>query len=158
MNRDLDYGDGHPTNQLEKLSRWGVFTESLPKPASELPRLARPSDNDAPVEDRARAYLHANCSHCHRLWGGGLADFSLPADVPLEKTGTVNVKVTRGDHGITEAKVVAPGDPAHSMLLHRMELTGLGRMPHVASNKLDDEGIALIRDWIRGLKAPTTTK
>jgi hypothetical protein len=40
MNRDFDYGDGHPTNQLETLSRWGVFTEPLPKPASELPRLA----------------------------------------------------------------------------------------------------------------------
>jgi mono/diheme cytochrome c family protein len=157
MNRDFDHGDGHPANQLEKLSQWGVFTRPLPAPPAELPHLARPEDRKAPLEDRARAYLHANCSHCHRLWGGGLADFSLPADVPLAKTGIINTAVTRGDHGISGAKIVVPGDAAHSMLLHRMELTGLGRMPHVASHKLDDEGIALIREWISTLKQPASS-
>jgi hypothetical protein len=37
------------------------------------------------------------------------------------------------------------------MLLHRMELTGLGRMPHVASSVIDAEGVKLIREWIESM-------
>ena len=37
------------------------------------------------------------------------------------------------------------------MIYHRMSLTGLGRMPHVASSVVDKEAVALIAEWIRGL-------
>ena len=37
------------------------------------------------------------------------------------------------------------------MILNRMERMGLGRMPHVASNVIDKEAVALIRKWIKGL-------
>ena len=30
-----------------------------------------------------------------------------------------------------------------------MNKIGLGRMPHVASNVIDAEGVALIREWIQ---------
>jgi hypothetical protein len=50
LNRDFDHGDGHPANQLEKLSKWGVFTQPLPAPPAELPHLARPEDRKAPLK------------------------------------------------------------------------------------------------------------
>jgi len=43
----------------------------LPRPASALPRMADPHDEHAPLAARARAYLHANCAHCHVRNGGG---------------------------------------------------------------------------------------
>ena len=41
-----------------------------------------------------------------------------------------------------------PGDPDRSLVLYRMNKLGLGRMPHVASNVVDREGVDLLREWI----------
>lgn len=38
------------------------------------------------------------------------------------------------------------------MILKRMQLTTLGRMPHIASKVVDDQGVNLIHDWIAELK------
>jgi uncharacterized repeat protein (TIGR03806 family) len=149
MNRFHDYGDGSPRNQLAQLEAWGVLTKPLPESPDTLPKLAAPEDESAPVADRARAYLHANCSHCHRLWGGGVTDFELNIVTPLDKTGTVDKPPERGAYGLTDARLIAPGAPDRSLVLHRMTLLGLGRMPHIASNRIDDDGVALIREWIR---------
>ena len=46
------------------------------------------------------------------------------------------------------ARLVVPGAPDRSLVLHRMNKLGLGRMPHVASNVVDPEGVALVREWI----------
>jgi hypothetical protein len=33
-----------------------------------------------------------------------------------------------------------------------MELTGLGRMPHIASNVVDRQAVALLRSWLKDLQ------
>jgi hypothetical protein len=59
LNRVVDV-DGSPRDQLAYLAERGLFSSSIP--ASEtLPAFADPF-GDGPLEDRARAYLHANCS------------------------------------------------------------------------------------------------
>ena len=45
-----------------------------------------------------------------------------------------------------------PGSSGASVLAHRVGLTGPGRMPPLATNRVDERGLALLRDWIRGLK------
>jgi hypothetical protein len=45
-----------------------------------------------------------------------------------------------------------PGDPERSMVYHRMTKLGLGRMPHVASNVVDEEAAKMLREWIAGMK------
>jgi hypothetical protein len=37
------------------------------------------------------------------------------------------------------------------MILHRMRLRGLGRMPHIASNVVDEQALELLRRWIETL-------
>jgi len=37
------------------------------------------------------------------------------------------------------------------MIYHRMTKLGLGRMPHVASNVIDERAVKLLRDWISQL-------
>ena len=138
-------------NQLDMLHRLGVFTEPLPSAPAELPRIYDHLDESRPLDDRARAYLHSNCSHCHRKWGGGNAEFQLLATLPLEETKTLQLPPAHGDFDISGGRLLAPGAPGRSLILYRMKKLGLGRMPHVASNVVDQEAVELIQEWILSL-------
>ncbi len=150
MNRDHDYG-GIVANQLATLEHIGLFDRRLPAPPEKLAKLADYRDEKAPLNERARAYLHANCSHCHRKWGGGNAEFQLLANLPLPETGTVGVKPGQGTFELKDPAILVPGEPERSMLHYRMTRLGLGRMPHIASNVVDEPAVKLIYEWIKQL-------
>lgn len=152
MNKDHDY-DGVVANQLSTLDHLGVFTKPLPEPPEELPSLVDSRDTSRDLDRRARSYLHANCSHCHRKWGGGNAQFQLLATLPLDETGTLGVRPGQGKFELDNPRILVPGSPERSMALYRMKVLGLGRMPHVASNELDTEAVKLIEQWLRQLPA-----
>ena len=163
MNRDhvyspLPLGEGPGVrvpivaNQLATLDHIGLFDAPLPAPPAELPKLADYDDPSQALDVRARAYLHSNCSHCHVKWGGGNAEFKLVSTLPLGELGIVNVTPGHGGLGLTDPKLLVPGQPDRSILLHRMTLTGLGRMPHIGSREPHDSAIKLLREWIAGLK------
>ncbi|HUG92875.1 MAG TPA: PQQ-dependent sugar dehydrogenase [Planctomycetaceae bacterium] len=139
-------------NQLATLAHLGMFTKPLPSPPEELPRLVDYHDPGAPLGARARSYLHANCAHCHRKWGGGNAEFQLLADLPLDETGTIGVRPGQGDFGLANAALLVPGEPERSLIYHRATFRGLGQMPHVASNVVDAEAVTLVGEWIRGMQ------
>ena len=151
MNKDHDYG-GTIANQLETLQHLGVLAEKLPKPAAELPRLVDYRDPHQDLHLRARSYLHANCAHCHRKWGGGNAEFELQASLPLSDTLTVNTKPGQGTFQLNDPRIVVPGDASRSLVVQRMRLDGLGRMPHITSNQKDLAAIAILEEWIASLK------
>jgi uncharacterized repeat protein (TIGR03806 family) len=150
MNRDHDYG-GVIANQLATLEHLGVFTKPLPKPPYDLPRLADYHDHAQPLADRARSYLHANCAHCHRKWGGGNADFQLLQTLPLAELGVFDTRPGQGDFGLKDPRILVAGDPERSLVLQRMQKTGLGRMPHIGSNVVDENAVKLIEEWIKQL-------
>jgi putative heme-binding domain-containing protein len=150
INRDHDYG-GVTANQLRTFEHIGLFTKPLPAPPEELPRLVDYRDPSQDIHLRARAYLHANCSHCHRKWGGGNAEFQLLATLDLAETGTLGVRPGQGAFNIANARVLAPHDPYRSILFYRMAKLGPGRMPRLGSNVVDEAGVKLIHDWIRQL-------
>lgn len=149
MNRDHDYG-GAIANQLATLDHIGLFTRKLPDVAK-LPKLADYNDPTQPIAVRARAYLHANCAHCHMKWGGGNAEFKLQATLPLGDLGIVNVRPAHGDFGIKGARLIVPGHPEQSIIARRMAMTGLGRMPHIGSRVVDERAVRLVQEWIRAL-------
>ena len=150
MNKDHDY-DGHTENQLAVLERLGVFRDRLPKPPDELPRLADYRNKNADLNLRARSYLHANCAHCHRQWGGGNAEFDLQASIPVSQTGTLNTRPGQGGFKLNDPRILVPGDPNRSMILERMKITSLGRMPHIASKVIDADAVSLVGEWIASL-------
>ena len=126
-----------------------MFTEALDESAiAGYPRTCRIDDKTAPLEDRVRSYLDANCAHCHRPNGtGGLWDARF--DTPLAKQGLLLGEV-RNTFGIENAKVVVPGDPAKSLLHRRMAATSLAeQMPPVTRNVVDKEALDAIAEWIR---------
>jgi uncharacterized repeat protein (TIGR03806 family) len=151
MNRDHDYG-GVVANQLATLEHIGLFDRKLPKPPEQLVKIVDYRDEKASLDDRARAYLHANCSHCHRKWGGGNAEFQLLANLPLKETGTVDVKPGQGTFELKDPRILVPGEPDRSMIHYRMTRLGLGRMPHIASNVVDEQAVKLVGEWIKQLK------
>lgn len=112
-----------------------------------LDKLVNPHDDQQRIEDRARSYLHVNCSHCHRNGGGGSLSFELTKGADLKK-GVWDCIPTRGTFGITDAKVIAPGHPEKSTLLYRMAKFGRDRMPHIGAELPDPNGLLLIKDWI----------
>ncbi|MCS6851887.1 MAG: PQQ-dependent sugar dehydrogenase [Gemmataceae bacterium] len=150
MNRDHDYG-GVIANQLATLEHLGLFTQPLPARPEQLPRLVDYRDPRQDLDARARSYLHANCSHCHRKWGGGNADFQLLATLPLDQTGIINARPGHGSFDLTDPRILVPGQPERSLIVYRMARRGLGQMPHIASNVIDQDAVELITEWVRQL-------
>jgi putative heme-binding domain-containing protein len=67
----------------------------------------------------------------------------------------MNVIAARPQHdtfGIDNAMLIAPADPDRSILFQRLTRRGRGQMPPVVITTLDEQAIALFRDWIRGMK------
>ena len=55
--------------------------------------------------------------------------------------------------GIANAKIVAPGDPARSLLVHRPVIRGPGQMPPLGTMTPDGEGSTLLAQWIASLSS-----
>ena len=104
-------------------------------------KLADPADASQPLEARARAYLHANCGHCHSDHGGGSVPLRLQVPVPVAEMKAVGVRPTRGDFGLPDACIIKPGDPCASTLYFRMAKFGRDRMPHIGSERPDEAGL-----------------
>ncbi|MBL9203347.1 MAG: PQQ-dependent sugar dehydrogenase [Opitutaceae bacterium] len=115
------------------------------------PRMADPHGEIGSLETRARSYLHANCSACHRHNGGGSAPLWLNVDAVLKDSSLIGAKPVQGDLGLPDARVIAPGDPARSVLLYRIATEGRGHMPYLGSRLVDERGLLLVRDWIAGM-------
>jgi putative heme-binding domain-containing protein len=111
-------------------------------------RLVQSSTADHPLEDRARAWLHANCAHCHRRHGGGSVPLMLNIELPLRETAMVDERPVRGEFGLDDARVIAPGAPWRSVLLYRMTMHGSGRMPLIGAQEADARGRDLLWEWI----------
>ena len=113
-----------------------------------------PVDAPPPVtaEARARSYLHANCSICHREGSatGTNANLDLRFDTPLGATGLCR-EPQAGDLGIANPRLVTPHDPSRSVLVARMRSLDERRMPKLASRVVDEAGLAAVEAWIRDL-------
>ena len=152
LNREHDYA-GTAAPQLDTLAHVGLI--EIPVTAENRAKLADPRDESAELDGRARAYLHANCAHCHRMHAGGSVLSQMHFDLPLEKTNMVGARPSQGTFGIHAAQVIAPGDPFRSILLYRMAKLGGGRMPHIGSTEVDRVGVGLIHDWLRQMPNET---
>lgn len=113
--------------------------------------LASPSDTSAPAELRARSWLHANCAPCHRFGAGASVTARFGADEKPADLRIVDARPARGDFGLPDARIVAPGHPERSVAWHRINTGGAGHMPPIGSRNPDPAGARLIADWIRSL-------
>lgn len=151
LNRSFAYSGG-TQNQLAHWSRIGLL-EGAPAP-SRAPRTAAWDDTAEPLEARARAYLDANCGHCHNP--SGMASTS-GLNLHLEENDPAKLGVRkrpvaagRGSGGLEFA--IAPGEPDSSILYFRMASTDPGvMMPELGREVPHAEGLALVRAYINSI-------
>ncbi len=144
-----------PDSQLQTLVSAGVLR--LRDAPATADTLAFPYDDTFTLAERARSWLHVNCSPCHRFGAGGAVPLLINHEKRLAETRALDTKPLRGDFGLVAARTIAPGDPFRSVLLRRIASEGAGRMPHIGSRLVDPEGFRLIRDWIESLDPTDAT-
>jgi len=134
LDRELTYpATGRTANQIDTLSHVGMFAAEV----ASNPATAFVSPfGDAPIEQRARTYLHTNCAQCHR----GPMVPNLHFDTAL------------GDTQLCFEKRLVPNAPEASTIVMRMRSDDpLFRMPRGSGLLIDEAGVGLIEAWIQGL-------
>lgn len=150
MNHDFTYPSGEMDNELRAWNRVGLFEPALKdSDIPSFPTLAASDDTSRSLEDRARSYLDANCSHCHHP-GGTVAYFDARYTTPLAQQGLINGPVLL-DQGIDRPRIISPHDIWRSIAFMRVNTNGDIRMPPLARETIDQQGVALLGQWIRSL-------
>ena len=139
------------TNELTTLN----FISTLAPPitdASTQPTMSDPANPNAPLVNRARAYLHTNCSQCHRPGGPTPSTMDLRYTTALSATNACNAVPQSGDLGLgANARLIAPGNAANSLLVNRMNRRDQYAMPPLGSNVVDAAGVTLLTTWVNSL-------
>jgi uncharacterized repeat protein (TIGR03806 family) len=100
----------------------------------------------------ARAYLDGNCAHCHNLHGpASTSGMFLEYDqTNAERLGVGKPPVAAGRGSGNRRYGIVPGKPNESILVFRMESDDPGiRMPELGRQLKHQEGVELIKAWIR---------
>lgn len=153
LNRSFTYPQTNRTaNQLSTLNHIALLSPSVTDAASQ-PAMPDPSDTSASLANRARAYLHTNCSQCHRPTGQTPSTMDLRYTTALAQTRACNASpLAGGDLGLgANARLIAPGSATNSLVANRMNRRDSQAMPPLGSNVVDAAGVALITQWIDGL-------
>ncbi len=156
LNRDFVYQAG-TENQLTHWARRGALV-GAPEPAA-APRLAAWDDSKSGTLDaRARAWLEINCAHCHSPEGparnSGLDLLASQQNSTAYGINKAPVAAGIGSGGL--AFDIVPGQPDKSILAFRIASTHPGiMMPELGKRLVHEEGVALIREWIAAMPAPS---
>ncbi|GAA5482207.1 LamG-like jellyroll fold domain-containing protein [Haloferula sargassicola] len=154
FNREMTYPNGVTDHQLLAWGHVGLFDAAPGE--GDLPTLAKLHDHDdsaASLQERARSYFDANCSYCHRP-DGVQAFWDARYDAAFAEQG-IYYGVLVNELGDTDNRVVVPADLDHSVLFRRVNTNGELRMPPLARNQIDEEGVAMLAEWISGLPEET---
>lgn len=151
LNRDIVV-DGHKVNQLQRFIDAGMFDSKIKKvPVKKAPKLAALDDPHATPEHKVRSYLDSNCSHCHRP-GRYAGRWDARFEKPLDKQRIVDGVAIFHAFIDADAKVVKPGDSAHSYMFKRITSNDPHmRMPPLGRNVVHDDAVAVIKQWIDSL-------
>ena len=152
LNRDMDFGKGK-LNQLDYLAtiHW---LEKLPSPEKRR-KMPIPEDSTTgSLDQRARAWLHVNCAHCHSPEGTARTSGLDLRSTQTEpgRFGVWKPPVAAGHGSGGREYDIVPGEADRSILLYRMQSQDPSiRMPNVARNLMPSEAVALIHEWISAM-------
>ena len=113
-------------NQLSHLMQQGILENFN---VANTPSLPNYNDTNLSNEQRARAYLHSNCSHCHN-----------PEGVCQEEPYDFRFLTSINQTGIFE-----DDDEDENEILENLEE---GDMPLIGTTLIDQKGVRIIRDYL----------
>lgn len=143
---------GRTANQITTLEHLGIFSTSVDtNNLGSLLTSASTDDTNFPLELRARSYIDANCSYCHRPGNPIQANFDARLSTPLANAGIINGSLV-STLGLPIENVVYPGDTSYSVLYKRAHSIDPSiMMPPIAKNIVDVPGTDVIAEWIMSL-------
>jgi hypothetical protein len=151
LNGDLTYPvTGRTANQVLTLNFIDTLTPAVSTPVEQLPLIPNPAGS-ASVGERARAWLYTNCANCHRPGGPTPVNLDFRYTTSLLGTNACDVQPTAGDLGISNARLIAPGEAARSVVVSRVNRVDGSMMPPLARLTFDTAGVQLLSSWINGL-------
>lgn len=149
LNGDFHYpSSGLTANQLLTLDHIGLLQGGLPTAPADLQALSDISDLTRPVTLRARSYLHANCSFCHRPGGLTPAQEDFRYSVSIDAMNSCNLPPLLDDFGLLDALLLYPGNPSKSIISLRMHALDGKRMPPIGTDIVDTVAASVIDAWI----------
>ncbi len=141
-------------NQIDRWKAMSLF-ETAPKTpyvaALVLPYDGQLGTATGTVEQRARSYLHANCSYCHRPDNDTVGWLDFRFGTALKDTGACGKTPMKGEIGVTGAQIFKPTKPMESAMWLRMNAPFMDdktRMPQLATYVVDTAGLKVLADYI----------
>jgi len=141
-------------NQLDHWVKAGMLN-GAPADMRAAPRNAVWTDKTESLDARARAYLDANCSHCHSNVGpADTSGLDLRPSIPFgPHYGACKTPVAAGGGSGGRPFDIVPGDPDQSIFIYRLATTQPGNMmPELGRSTSHEEGVALIAEWIAAME------
>lgn len=152
LDRTMTYAGGE-MGQLQKWMQMGYLEGPLP---ASIDRVARWDDPSAGLQDRVRAYLDMNCSHCHSE--NGHCNYRPMRFGWSETVDPVNLGIcVEPDQPLLpqHTHIVAAGNTERSLLYYRITSTEEGvRMPLLGRSLVHEDAVQLIGDWILSRSPP----
>ncbi len=151
LNKASSFAPG--MNQLDHWRIAGLLSGEF-SAAAVAPKNPSWTDGKADIDARARAYLDANCSHCHSDVGpADTSGLDLRPHVPMgPAVGRCKAAIAAGSGSGGRPYDIVPGKPERSILVWRMETEDpAAMMPEIGRAVTHEEGVALIQQWIAGL-------
>jgi glucose/arabinose dehydrogenase len=141
---------------LSLLSQSG-YLENFTDDPNTLPKIHRPDEAGVSLEERVRSYLTVNCMYCHRDGGGGSQSWGSGGFATIEQMGILYGQPLSETYHKPQDRFIIPGNKADSVIYNRIQArgaigdgtyNGYSQMPPLASNVVDDQGVALLAQWI----------
>ncbi len=158
LNWDLAYLAAGVQNQVGYLNSLDIFHTDLdPNDFPTYLTSNNLSDSSASVEQRVRSFIDSNCSNCHRPGGvAGRAAFDARLTTPIGLAGIINANANAGTFGLTDPKLIKPGDIQNSIFHYRdgNRTDPSAQMPPIGTTIAHEGYITLLEQWITEI--PTT--
>jgi uncharacterized repeat protein (TIGR03806 family) len=146
FNRSHSYAaTGRSANQLSTLGAIGIFSGGVGATSS-YGTMPDPRNASASLQERAKAYLDSNCSHCHRPGGPTPVNMDLRYATSLADMNIVGVNAAAGRPRL------AAGNHAQSDLWVRASSNGANRMPPLGVQMVDAQALQLLAGWIDAVR------
>ena len=140
-------------NQLQKWHDLGMISGSIPNSIETVVDWTNGSES---LQDRVRAYLDMNCSHCHA--DQKHCDYRAPRFAWIETTDPANLGICIEPDETPlpqHTHIISSGNIPRSALYYRINSTDeTVRMPLLGRTIVHEEAVQLIEQWINSLDPP----